>query len=89
MSLSWPDEPASRADAQKRRECGRLEQLAPMIVDAVLEAGIAFGVGAGLAFQNDGAAVRNDQPVPDQQHAALAEADAIVVLADRGACPAG
>jgi hypothetical protein len=53
-----------------------------MIIDAILQPGIAFGVRAGLAFEHDRAAVREDQPVPDQQHAALAEADAAVILAD-------
>jgi hypothetical protein len=53
-----------------------------MIIDAILKPGIAFGVRAGLAFQHDRAAVREDQPVPDEQDAPLAEADAAVILAD-------
>jgi len=48
-----------------------------------LEAGITLRIRAGLALQYDGAAIGEDQPVPDQQDAALAEADAIVVLAQQ------
>ena len=59
-----------------------------MIVDAVLEPGIAFSVRAGLALEHDRAAVRQDQAVPDEQHAALAEADAVIVLADEAGRPA-
>jgi hypothetical protein len=40
------------------------------------------GVRAGLALQNDGAAVRQDEAVPDEQHAALAELHVVVILAD-------
>lgn len=53
-----------------------------MIVDSILESGVAFRVGAGLTLQHDGPAIREDQPVPDQQHTALPKADAIVVLTD-------
>src|SRR5437879_5076674 len=48
----------------------------------ILKIGIAFGVRAGLALENDRAPVREDQPVPHEQHATLAEADIVVVLAD-------
>jgi hypothetical protein len=51
------------ADAQERGENRRLEQHAPMVVDLVLEAGIAFGIGARLALQHDRAAVRHDQAI--------------------------
>jgi hypothetical protein len=44
-----------------------------MIIDAILKPGIAFGVRTGLAFQHDRAAVREDQPVPDEQDAPLPE----------------
>src|SRR5579883_1080652 len=40
-----------RSDAEQRREDRRFEQRAPMVVDFVLEAGIAFGIGAGLTLQ--------------------------------------
>ena len=52
-----------------------------MIIDAILKAGIALRVGAGLALENDGAAVRHDEPVPDEQHAALPKLEAVVILA--------
>ena len=53
-----------------------------MVVDLVLEAGIAFGIGARLTLQNDRAAVRHDQAIPDEQRACLPEGDLRVVLAD-------
>jgi hypothetical protein len=52
------------------------------MIDAVLEPGIAGGVGAGLALEHERAAIGEDEPRPDQQHAALAEGDARVVFAD-------
>ena len=38
-----------------------------MVVDLVLKAGIAGGVGAGLALENDRFAAGQDEPRPDQQ----------------------
>src|SRR3546814_3784861 len=49
----------------------------------VLKAGEALRIGTGLPFQHNRATVRQDQPVPDQQHPPLAEGDAAVVLADQ------
>ena len=71
------------ADAQERREDRRLEQRAPVVVDLVLEAGIAFGIGAGLTLEHDRAAVRHDQAIPDEQRARLAKGDLRVVLPDQ------
>ena len=53
-----------------------------MIVDLVLEAGIAGGVGAGLPLQHDRGSIGHDEPGPDEEHAPLAEGDGAVVLAD-------
>ena len=53
-----------------------------MIVDLVLETGIAFGISTGLSLQHDGAAVGKDHPRPHQQHARLPERDLAVVDAD-------
>src|SRR5262249_36079927 len=53
-----------------------------MIVDLVLETGVAFGVGAGLTLQNDGAAVRKNEPGPYEENARLTEGDLAVVDAD-------
>ena len=58
-------------------------KIPPVIVDAVLQTGVALGVGAGLPLQHDRPAVRHDEAVPDQQHAALTEGDLVVVLADQ------
>ena len=54
-----------------------------MVIDAVLQAGETFGVGTWLAFENDRPAVRKDQPVPDQQHAALTELHTGGILTDK------
>src|SRR3546814_4592750 len=40
-----------RADAQQRREAGRLCEIPPMVVDAVLQARVALDVGARLALE--------------------------------------
>lgn len=53
-----------------------------MIVDVILQAGIALSVGAWLALENDGPAIRQDQPVPNQQHALLPKLHIVVVLPD-------
>src|SRR5690606_15804697 len=70
-------------------QCGQacgLHQIPPVIIDAILKAGIAGSIGACLALEHDRAAVGEDHPVPDQQDAALAEGNAIVVFAnDAGA----
>src|SRR5579863_6312273 len=42
-----------RPDAEDGREDRGLEQHAPVVVDLVLQAGIAFRIGAGLALQDD------------------------------------
>src|SRR5579883_451216 len=71
-----------RSDAEQRGENRRLEQRAPMVVDLVLEAGIALRVGAGLTLQNDRAAVRHDQAIPDEERTCLPKGDLRIVLAD-------
>jgi hypothetical protein len=48
-----------------------------------LRSWVSCGVGAGLAFEDDGAAVRHDEPGPDQKHARLTERDLAVVDADQ------
>src|SRR3546814_6033370 len=53
-----------------------------MVIDTILQAGVTFGVSTRLALENDGPAVRKDQPVPDKQHAALPELHIVVILAD-------
>src|SRR6266481_184953 len=53
-----------------------------MLIDLVFEAGEALSVSAGLTLQHDGAAVRHDQPRPDQEYAILAEGDLAVIDAD-------
>ena len=54
-----------------------------MIVDLILETGVAFGISTGLTLQNDGAAIGEDEARPDQQQARLPERDLTVVDADQ------
>jgi hypothetical protein len=42
-----------------------------MVIDAILQPGIALGVRTRLALEHDRAAVRKDHPVPDEQHTPL------------------
>jgi hypothetical protein len=53
-----------------------------VVIDAVLQTGIAFGIRTRLTLKHDAAAVREDQPAPYEEHTALAELDVVVVLAD-------
>ena len=56
-------------DTEKRCQDRRLEQHAPVIVDLVFKAGVAFGIRAGLTLEDDRAPVRHDQAIPDQEGA--------------------
>ncbi len=56
-----------------------------MIVHAIFQTSVALTVRARLAFQNDRPAIGHDQPVPNQQHAALPKPDAIVIFTDDAA----
>src|SRR5215211_4433036 len=47
----------------------RLEQLAPVKIDLIVEPSIACGIGTRLALKDDRSAVRHDQACPDQEHA--------------------
>ena len=70
------------ADGKQRREASGLGEIPPIVIDSILKAGIAGGVGAGLTLQHDRATVRQYETVPDEKHAALPELDVVVVLAD-------
>src|SRR6516165_1120014 len=54
-----------------------------MIIDLVLESGIAFGVSTRLTFEHNGTAVRKDEASPDEENARLPERDLTVVDADQ------
>ena len=71
------------ADAKKGRERRRFQEAAPMIVHTILEPRIAFRIGTGLMFQHDRFAVWVNDPVPDEEHAGLAERHLAVVGADQ------
>jgi len=51
-----------------------------MVIDAILKPGIAGSVSTRLAFQHDGAAIGQDQAVPDEEDAALPERRAGIIL---------
>src|SRR3569833_1827581 len=53
-----------------------------MIVDAVLQAGIALGIRPRLTLQHDAAAIRENEAVLHLEDAALSELDVVIVLAD-------
>lgn len=71
------------ADRQQCRQAGSLGEIPPVIVDAILKTRIALRVGSGLTFQDDRTAIREDEPLPDEKHPALTEADIVAVLADQ------
>jgi hypothetical protein len=52
-----------------------------MIVDSVLEAGLAGCIGARLTLEDDGVAVRQNKTRPDQENAGLTERYLTVVEA--------
>ena len=54
-----------------------------MIIDLVLESGIAFGVSTLLTFEHNGTAVRKDEASPDEENARLPERDLTIVDADQ------
>src|SRR5690606_16110367 len=62
-----PDQPVLVAgskfgsDREQRGEASRFHQIPPVVIDAILKAGVAAGVRARQALQNDGTAARQDQ----------------------------
>jgi hypothetical protein len=54
-----------------------------VIIDLVLESGIAFGVSTRLTFEHNGTTVRKDEASPDEENARLPERDLTVVDADQ------
>ena len=71
------------ADAEQGREDRGFEQHAPVIIDLILQAGIALGSAPGWRSSTIELAVRHDQAIPDQQRARLSEGDLGVVLPDQ------
>ena len=53
-----------------------------MVVDAVFKACVALGIRPGWRSRTNEPTVGDGRPVPNQQHAALPETDAIVILTD-------
>ncbi|KTE84404.1 hypothetical protein ATE72_08720 [Sphingopyxis sp. HXXIV] len=53
------------ADSEKSRETGGLGKIPPVVIDAILQAGIAFDVCAGLALEHYRTAIWEDQSIPD------------------------
>ena len=54
-----------------------------MVIDAVFQSGIARRIGDWLAIEHNRATIRQDEPVPGQQHPALPEPDIGFVLTDQ------
>ena len=75
-------------DGEQCREPGGPGDVPPVTIDTIFEPGLAGSVRTWLAFEHDGAAVGQDQTVPDQQHPALSEGDTGIILAD-DACALG
>jgi len=71
------------ADAEQRRDGRGPEQIAPALVDAVLQPSKAGCVGGELALENDRKATRHDKPVPGEQHAGLPGGDLAVIFTDQ------
>jgi len=72
-----------RADPKQRGEDGSPNESRPMMVDLILETRKALRVRARLALQDDRAAIRHDEPCPDEQDAVLPERDLAIVSADK------
>jgi hypothetical protein len=53
-----------------------------VLIDLVFETDEALRIGAGLALQHDGVAIRQHQPRPHQEQAVLSEGDPAVISAD-------
>ena len=71
-----------RADAEQRGQPRRLHEIPPVVINVIFQPGIAGSVRTGLALQHDGAAIGQNQAVPDEQDAALPELHTGVILAD-------
>ena len=71
------------ADAKHGRQRDALQQLPGVKVDLISEAGISAGVRGRQAVNDDGRAIRQDDALPDDERALLAERDDVVVLADQ------
>src|SRR3546814_8297869 len=82
-AISSSESVPSSAPMLSRVEKPAALDAAPMFIDPVLEPGITGGVARGLAIEDDRASIGQDQPVPDQQHAALSEGDVCVIVADQ------
>ena len=57
--------------AKQRRKRRGFEEFTPVTIDLVFKTSIACGIGAWLAFEHDGASVRENEPGPDQEYAGL------------------
>src|SRR5690606_1330233 len=71
-----------RADAEQRGQACGLHQIPPVVVHPVLKSGIAGSVRTGQTLEDDGAATRQNQAIPHQEHAALTENHAVIILAN-------
>lgn len=70
-------------DIEDRGEPGGTEQLAPVIVHTVFETAVSGLICPGLAFEDDGATVGQDQPGPRQEHAPLTGFHTAIIFAEQ------
>src|SRR5690606_10593939 len=71
-----------RTDRKQGREASGPHQIPPVVIHAILKPGVTGSVRTRQALQDDGAAAGQDQAIPDQQDAALAEGHTVIILAD-------
>src|SRR3546814_939507 len=71
--------PQFGADAEKGRESDTLEKLPCVPIDTIGKAGIALGIARRRIVDADRCAVRQNDPLPDNERSALAKGKAAVV----------
>ena len=76
-------DPSSVPTPSKVESAAALDKIPPMIVDPVLEPGVASASAPGWRSSTIELAVGKMMPVPDEQDARLAEGDLAVVVADQ------
>src|SRR3546814_13861172 len=77
--------PQFGADAEKGRESDTLEKLPCVPIDTIGKAGIALGIARRRIVDADRCAIRQNDPLPDNERSALAKGNAAVVTADASA----
>jgi hypothetical protein len=71
-----------RRAKQRRKRCS-FEEFTPVVIDLVFKTSISGGISTWLAFEHNGASVRQNEPSPYQEHAGLPKCDLAIVTADQ------